>query len=98
MLANQHRFHRSGRWTFLASLWVCFAGCSICPSPYDDDYGTYGTKTPRTNMRHGRVGSPLSESAYAHGDHQVVGFPESVLSEEILDEGMDLGPGEIIIQ
>ena len=38
-------------------------GCSICPSPYDYDYGTYGTKTPRSDMRNGRVGSVFSDPA-----------------------------------
>ena len=104
MLANQQRFHRPGRWALLALLGACFAGCSICPSPYDYDYGTYGTKTPRTNMRHGRVGSVLSESAFNSTDRdmgdmsEMVVMPEEILMEGSLDPSIELAPGEIIIQ
>jgi hypothetical protein len=42
-------------------------GCALCCSPFDLDYVTYGGKTPRVDMRHGRVGSNLS-------DPQLVGF------------------------
>lgn len=36
-------------------------GCALCSTPYDYDYVTYGGRTPRTDMRHGRVGSTLSD-------------------------------------
>ncbi|MFM9065121.1 MAG: hypothetical protein ACKOOI_19095 [Pirellula sp.] len=98
MLAIQHRFHRPGRWALLASLWVCCAGCSICPSPYDYDYGTYGTKTPRTNMSQGRVGSVFSESAYENANHDMIALPEDILVEGSIDQSIELAPGEIIIQ
>ncbi|MCY2976321.1 MAG: hypothetical protein NTW52_16825 [Planctomycetota bacterium] len=42
-------------------------GCALCSSPFDLDFVTYGGKTPRTDMRHGRVGSNLS-------DPQLVGY------------------------
>ncbi len=42
-------------------------GCALCCSPFDLDFVTYGGKTPRTDMRHGRVGSNLS-------DPQLVGY------------------------
>jgi hypothetical protein len=38
-------------------------GCSICASPFDQDYIAYGSRTPRQDMRHGRVGSPFSDPA-----------------------------------
>ena len=47
--------------TLAAGMLAFATGCSICPSPYDYDYGTYGTKTPRTDMRSGRVGSIFSD-------------------------------------
>ena len=47
-------------------------GCSICPSPYDYDYGTYGTKTPRSDMRNGRVGSVFSDPALTGQSSEVV--------------------------
>jgi hypothetical protein len=37
------------------------SGCSICCSPYTDDYVAFGSRTPRMNMKHGRVGSILSD-------------------------------------
>ena len=81
------------------------AGCSICPSPYDYDYGTYGTKTPRTDMRHGRVGSLFSDPALtqgqlaAPGDYSGYGLDEPIMLQEgvVVDEQI-VGPGEIIIQ
>lgn len=42
-------------------------GCALCSSPFDLDFVTYGGKTPRTDMRQGRVGSNLS-------DPQIVGY------------------------
>lgn len=38
-------------------------GCSICANPYDYDYVTYGSRTPRQDMKYGRVGSPFSDPA-----------------------------------
>lgn len=45
--------------TFLAS--ATLSGCSICSSPHDMDYSAYGTATPRSDMRCGRVGSIFSD-------------------------------------
>jgi len=42
---------------------VFSSGCSLCCSPYTDDYLTHGSRTPRSDMKHGRVGSILSEPA-----------------------------------
>ncbi len=49
-------------------------GCALCCSPFDLDFVTYGGKTPRTDMRHGRVGSNLSDPqlvGYAVQDHGI---------------------------
>ncbi len=54
-------------------------GCSICANPFDQDYIAYGSRTPRQDMRHGRVGSPFSDPALVGG-----GTTEGV---EVLDEG-----------
>lgn len=40
---------------------VSVTGCSLCCSPYDYQYGTYGTRTPRVDMTNGRVGSTFSD-------------------------------------
>lgn len=40
---------------------VHFAGCTLCSAPYDYDYGGFVTKTPRNDMKHGRVGSIFSD-------------------------------------
>lgn len=41
---------------------IVFApGCSICCQPYLDDYVAFGSRVPRTDMKHGRVGSPFSD-------------------------------------
>lgn len=80
----------------LGSLWLvlCTVGCSICPSPYDYDYGTYGTKTPRTNMRHGRVGSILSEGVY--GASQDVSSQGMEIDAVVIDQGyIEELPGEL---
>jgi hypothetical protein len=42
-------------------LLLLLSGCTICSSPYDDDYGGFVSKTPRSDMRHGRVGSLFSD-------------------------------------
>jgi hypothetical protein len=39
------------------------SGCNLCSSPYDHDYGGFVTKTPRADMRYGRVGSIFSDPA-----------------------------------
>lgn len=108
MLAIHNRFGWISRWVqcagSLASLWLvlCTVGCSICPSPYDYDYGTYGTKTPRTNMRHGRVGSILSQDvaidAAAIDQGYIEELPGELYSDEMVVEPGPIRSGEIIIQ
>ncbi|MEQ1827360.1 MAG: hypothetical protein ABL921_15490 [Pirellula sp.] len=36
-------------------------GCSICCTPYLDDYVAFGSKHPRMDMKNGRVGSVFSD-------------------------------------
>lgn len=64
-----------------------FVGCSLCPSPYDCDYGGFGSRTPRTDMRNGRVGSIFSDPA-------LVGTNSTTTST--LSEGDVYYEGEII--
>jgi hypothetical protein len=85
MLAKHHELNRAKCWMLLGCLTASCLGCSVCPSPYDYDYGTYGTKTPRTDMRHGRVGSILSDPVYRGGGTLV---EPSVMTEGIISEGM----------
>ncbi len=59
-------------------------GCSLCANPFECDYVTYGSRTPRQNMHYGRVGSPFSDPAL-NGD----GLSESV-------EAIDESYGEIL--
>jgi len=95
----------------LVGLTASCLGCSVCPSPYDYDYGTYGTKTPRTDMRHGRVGSVLSDPVYRGGETLV---EQGMITGGVISEGVISGepqsvlgspmrsplssPGEIIIE
>jgi hypothetical protein len=72
-----------------AGLPSMLGGCSICCSPYLDDYAAYGSRIPRLDMKHGRVGSVFS-------DPQLVGRPASSSSTEIYegmpgsDEGLEI--------
>ncbi len=77
-------------WTLLAFL-CSSLGCSICANPFDQDYVTYGSRTPRQDMRCGRVGSPFSDPALNGGgqNESVEALDESY--SEIL-EGADTGP------
>jgi len=90
MLAKHHVLNRAKCWILIGGLSASCLGCSVCPSPYDYDYGTYGTKTPRTDMRHGRVGSVLSDPVYRGGEPLVVPgvMTEGIISEEIITEGV----------
>jgi hypothetical protein len=38
------------------------AGCTLCPSPYDNDYGFYGGSWERHEPSQGRVGSAFHNS------------------------------------
>lgn len=95
MLAKHYVWNRAKSSLLLGCLTASCLGCSVCPSPYDYDYGTYGTKTPRTDMRHGRVGSVLSDPVYRGGETLVEQgmitegvISEGVLSDEIISEGI----------
>ncbi len=100
MLAKHYVWNRAKSSILLGWLTASCLGCSVCPSPYDYDYGTYGTKTPRTDMRHGRVGSVLSDPVYRGGETLVEQgmitegmitegvISEGVLSDEIISEGI----------
>ena len=74
-------------------------GCSLCCSPYNDDFVTFGSRTPRLNMKHGRVGSNLSDpqlSSHTYASETADGveydgdMEETILSE---DEAISLGTG-----
>ena len=95
MLAKHYVWNRAKSSILLGWLTASCLGCSVCPSPYDYDYGTYGTKTPRTDMRHGRVGSVLSDPVYRGGETLVEPgmitegvISEGVISDEIISEGI----------
>ena len=47
--------------TLLLILAFSSSGCSLCCSPYAEDYVAFGSRTPRMDMKHGRVGSTLSD-------------------------------------
>ena len=72
-------------------------GCSLCCSPYNDDYVTFGSRTPRLDMKNGRVGSILSDpqlSSHVYASEPTDGveyegeMEETILSE---DEAISLG-------
>ena len=45
----------------LLTLSFSASGCSLCCSPHTEDYVAFGSRTPRMDMKHGRVGSILSD-------------------------------------
>ena len=105
MLAKHHVLNRAKCWMLLGCLTASCLGCSVCPSPYDYDYGTYGTKTPRTDMRHGRVGSVLSDPVYRGGETLVEPgvitegiISEEMISEEIISEGVISGEPQRVLR
>lgn len=46
----------------LVLLALPLAGCTLCASPYDYDYGFFGGSWPRYEPSHGRVGSKFQEA------------------------------------
>jgi len=62
------------------------SGCSLCCSPYTDDYLTHGSRTPRSDMKHGRVGSILSEQAEIGREYSTQPQDELVYGMESDDE------------
>ena len=72
-------------------------GCSLCCYPYNDDFVTFGSRTPRLDMKHGRVGSNLSDpqlSSHSYASETADGVEydgdmvDTILSE---DEAISLG-------
>ena len=110
MLAKHYVWNRAKSSLLLGCLTASCLGCSVCPSPYDYDYGTYGTKTPRTDMRHGRVGSVLSDPVYKGGQTLVEQgmitegvmsegvISDEIISEEIITEGVISGEPQRVLR
>ena len=73
------------------------SGCSLCCSPYTDDYVTFGSRTPRLDMKHGRVGSTLSDnqsmnSSFAEEPVSYVDYQgENAATEEQSEDAIFLG-------
>lgn len=69
---------------------VAASGCSICCTPFDDAYPTYGGKWERTDQFRGRVGSafepagpmPMEEGVMLHEPTPAVGPPEETPTPE----------------
>lgn len=87
--------------TLLAS--ATLSGCSICSSPHDMDYTAFGTATPRSDMRCGRVGSIFSDPAIVGPTAGTTGHSirsgrhghamEEIIVEELSDgETIHIGP------
>ena len=83
----------------LLVLVICsVTGCSLCCSPYADDYVTFGSRTPRFDRKHGRVGSILSdhmmgaEYVEQSGDADIIEYADES-SEPVMmdDDAISLG-------
>jgi hypothetical protein len=61
-------------------------GCSLCCSPNLEDYGAFGSRTPRVDMKNGRVGSVFSDPELMGTsiDHQTVNADEEIFVSESL--------------
>ena len=69
------------------------SGCSICCSPYTEDYVAFGSRTPRMDMKHGRVGSILSDpqlmgNAYSDPSSGMDEHIEQIDNQFIEDDSM----------
>ena len=84
---NRFRFPVVG---FIVIGVASLSGCSLCCSPYTDDYLTHGSRTPRSDMRHGRVGSILSEQATINREY-------STQSTDDLEYGMESNE-EVVVE
>jgi hypothetical protein len=62
---------------FFVTLGLSLSGCSLCCSPYLDDYAAYGSRTPRMDMKHGRVGSIFSDPQLTGNAVPTAGSPSS---------------------
>jgi hypothetical protein len=65
------------------------SGCSLCCSPYTDDYLTHGSRTPRLDMKHGRVGSILSDQSAMTG-------ADANRSNEGMEYGLESAEGGVL--
>lgn len=72
-----HRLRRGNLCYGLLPL-LAISGCTLCASPYDYDYGGFVSKTPRTDMRHGRVGSIFSDPGHSESVVAETGEPETI--------------------
>jgi hypothetical protein len=54
---------------------VAASGCSICCTPFDDAYPTYGGKWERTDRFRGRVGSAFEPAGPTPVDETVLHEP-----------------------
>ncbi|MCU0716929.1 MAG: hypothetical protein MUD03_12455 [Pirellula sp.] len=75
---------------------IAFApGCSICCQPYLDDYVAFGSRVPRTDMKHGRVGSPFSDpNSQIVVEQGELPYYEGQV-EEVIEEGV-VGDAEVL--
>ena len=75
----------------LLVLVICsVTGCSLCCSPYTDDYVTFGSRTPRFDRKHGRVGSILSDhvmgSEYVEQSGDIIEYADETSEPVMLDD------------
>ncbi|MFN6128158.1 MAG: hypothetical protein ACK5AC_19910 [Planctomycetota bacterium] len=83
--------HRLSGAILACGLMVLLSGCTLCQSPYDDDYGGFVTKTPRADMRYGRVGSIFSDPALSETT-----ISESIEPMETDSDGIEIpDPGPL---
>ncbi len=105
MKKQNHQIARRGIQSIVLviGLMMITPGCSICCQPYLDDYVAFGSRTPRSDMKYGRVGSPFSdpngvagfvanqpEEAYNHEGGELEYYDEAIVEES---EGIELMPG-----
>lgn len=69
------------------------SGCSLCCSPYTEDYVAFGSRTPRMDMKHGRVGSTLSDpqlmgNAYSDPSSEINANVEQIDNQVIEEDAM----------
>lgn len=78
----------------IATLLLMFAfsssGCSLCCSPHLEDYVAFGSRTPRMDMKRGRVGSILSDpqlmgNAHSNPSSGIDGYVEQS-DEQVIEE------------
>jgi hypothetical protein len=72
----------------LLAISLTTTGCSICCNPYVDDYVTFGSRTPRTDMKHGRVGSIFSDPQLVGTSYEVPPNGEIIIEQGTVDDGV----------